>query len=66
MHDFAYGSSLAIISFVAHYILLLILDIPNALALAIWVGVVSQFIPTVGTYLAGAVPIIVALAEQLG
>jgi predicted PurR-regulated permease PerM len=41
-----------------------VLDIPNALALAIWVGVVSQFIPTVGTYLAGAVPIIVALAED--
>jgi predicted PurR-regulated permease PerM len=55
---------MALISFVAHYILLMALDIPNALALAIWVGVVSQFIPTVGTYLAGAVPIIVALAEQ--
>jgi predicted PurR-regulated permease PerM len=55
---------MAIVSFVAHYILLLVLDIPNALALAIWVGVVSQFIPTVGTYLAGAVPIIVALAED--
>ena len=55
---------MAIVSIAAHYILLLALDIPNALALAIWVGVVSQFIPTVGTYLAGAVPIIVALAEQ--
>jgi predicted PurR-regulated permease PerM len=55
---------MALISFLAHYVLLLALDIPNALALAIWVGVVSQFIPTVGTYLAGAVPIIVALAEQ--
>ena len=55
---------MAIVSFVAHYILFLVLDIPNALALAIWVGVVSQFIPTVGTYLAGAVPIIVALAED--
>jgi predicted PurR-regulated permease PerM len=55
---------MALVSFVAHYILLFALDIPNALALAIWVGVVSQFIPTVGTYLAGLVPIVVALAEQ--
>jgi predicted PurR-regulated permease PerM len=55
---------MAVVSFVAHYILLLALDIPNALALAIWVGVVSQFIPTVGTYMAGLVPIVVALAEQ--
>ncbi len=55
---------MAIVSFVAHWALLTVLDVPNALALAIWVGVISQFIPTVGTYLAGAVPIIVALAEQ--
>jgi predicted PurR-regulated permease PerM len=29
--------------------------------MGLWVGVISQFIPTVGTYIAGAVPVIIAL-----
>jgi predicted PurR-regulated permease PerM len=53
---------LALISAVAHYIVMRVLGVPNALTLALWVGVVSQFIPAVGTYLAGAVPVLVALA----
>jgi hypothetical protein len=28
--------------------------------LGVWVGVVSQFIPTIGTYLAGALPMLIA------
>jgi predicted PurR-regulated permease PerM len=28
--------------------------------LAVWVGLVSQFIPTIGTYLAGALPMLIA------
>ena len=36
---------------------------PFAFALALWMGVLSQFIPTVGTYIGGAVPILVALME---
>lgn len=55
---------LALCSAVAHYAALRVLGIPSALALALWVGVVSQFIPTVGTYLAGAVPVIVALVNE--
>ncbi|MGR8007852.1 AI-2E family transporter [Streptomyces hypolithicus] len=51
---------MALISGAAHYVLLLILDVPYAPALAVWVGVVSQFIPTIGTYLAGALPILIA------
>jgi predicted PurR-regulated permease PerM len=31
-------------------------------ALAVWVGLVSQFLPVIGTYLAGALPVLVALA----
>ncbi|WP_433323265.1 AI-2E family transporter [Spirillospora sp. CA-294931] len=54
---------LALFSGVAHYLALSLLDVPFALTLALWVGVVSQFIPTVGTYLAGAVPVLIALAE---
>ncbi|MFD3678709.1 AI-2E family transporter [Streptomyces sp. NPDC058613] len=51
---------MALISGVAHYILLAILGVPYAPALAVWVGLVSQFIPTIGTYLAGALPMLIA------
>ncbi|MEV4128244.1 AI-2E family transporter [Nocardia sp. NPDC049707] len=55
---------LALCSTIAHYIALRVLDVPSAFALALWVGVVSQFIPTVGTYLAGALPVLVALVHS--
>ncbi|HLN79244.1 MAG TPA: AI-2E family transporter [Nocardioidaceae bacterium] len=45
-------------------IFLWLLGVPFWLPLAIWTGVVSQFIPTLGTYLAIAVPALVALAKQ--
>ncbi|WLW51786.1 AI-2E family transporter [Streptomyces sp. YU58] len=51
---------MALISGVAHYILLQVLDVPYAPVLAVWVGLVSQFIPTIGTYLAGALPMLIA------
>ncbi|WP_405730563.1 AI-2E family transporter [Streptomyces sp. NBC_00028] len=51
---------MALISGVAHYILLQALQVPNAPVLAVWVGLVSQFIPTIGTYLAGALPMLIA------
>ncbi|MFJ9640222.1 AI-2E family transporter [Streptomyces sp. NPDC101178] len=51
---------MALISGVAHYILLVVLGVPYAPALAVWVGLVSQFIPTIGTYLAGALPMLIA------
>ncbi|MFC5220634.1 AI-2E family transporter [Streptomyces coerulescens] len=51
---------MALISGIAHYVLLEILDVPYAPVLAVWVGLVSQFIPTIGTYLAGALPMLIA------
>lgn len=51
---------MALISGVAHYVLLAYLDVPYAPVLAVWVGLVSQFIPTIGTYLAGALPMLIA------
>jgi predicted PurR-regulated permease PerM len=54
---------MALISGISHGILFWIIGLPYALALAIWVGLVSQFIPTVGTYLAGALPILIALTN---
>ncbi|KAB2353293.1 AI-2E family transporter, partial [Actinomadura montaniterrae] len=55
---------LALISAVAHYIALVGLGVPYAATLALWVGVVSQFIPAVGTYLAGGVPVLIALTRS--
>ncbi|MZD09207.1 AI-2E family transporter [Streptomyces sp. SID5785] len=51
---------MALISGIAHYILLAALDVPYAPVLGVWVGLVSQFIPTIGTYLAGALPMLIA------
>jgi predicted PurR-regulated permease PerM len=55
---------MALISGIAHYILLQVLGVPYAPALGVWVGLVSQFIPTVGTYLAGALPVLIAFTED--
>lgn len=51
---------MALVSGIAHYILLLALGVPYAPVLGVWVGLVSQFIPTIGTYLAGALPMLIA------
>ncbi|MGY0070109.1 AI-2E family transporter [Streptomyces sp. QTS137] len=53
---------MALVSGTAHYVLLEILEVPYAPVLAVWVGLVSQFIPTIGTYLAGALPMLIAFA----
>jgi predicted PurR-regulated permease PerM len=43
---------------------LALLGLPYVLALSLWVGVISQFIPVIGTYFAAAVPVLVALAQD--
>ena len=53
---------LAALSTTFTFIFLSILGIPYALPLAAFTGVVSQFVPTIGTYIGGALPIAVALA----
>lgn len=55
---------LAGLSAAAHWIALTIIGAPYPLALALWVGVVSQFIPVVGTYLAGALAVLIALLNE--
>lgn len=52
---------LAIVSGTLTTIFLTILDVNFALSLGIWVGVLSQFVPVVGTYLAAILPALVAL-----
>jgi predicted PurR-regulated permease PerM len=55
---------LAVISAVFSFIVLQALGVPFALPLALWMGFVSQFIPVVGTYIAAAIPLLVALLED--
>jgi predicted PurR-regulated permease PerM len=55
---------LAIINAGFTFVVLQVLGVPFALPLALWQGFVSQFIPVVGTYIAAAVPLLVALLED--
>ncbi|NNC40564.1 MAG: AI-2E family transporter [Acidimicrobiia bacterium] len=55
---------LAAASTLTTWIALRIIDVPNALALAIWVGVISQFVPAVGAYIAAVLPVLAAFFES--
>lgn len=50
---------LSLLSAIAHGALFFILDVPYWLPMALWVGVTSQFIPTIGTYIGIALPVLV-------
>lgn len=54
---------LSLLSAVITAVALALLSVPYPVALGIWVGVISQFIPVIGTYLAGALPVFIALFE---
>lgn len=55
---------LGLLSAVATFLVLTLLGVPFAIPLAIWVGIVSQFMPVVGTYIAAALPLVVALIAE--
>ena len=55
---------MALVSGVASYGILRILGVPFAAPMALFVGFTSQFVPVIGTYIAYAVPVGVALASQ--
>jgi predicted PurR-regulated permease PerM len=55
---------LASISAFCTWIALTIIGVPGPVALAVWSGVVSQFVPVIGTYIGGALPAIVALLDD--
>ena len=50
--------------FTFYRLALTLIGVPHPLALGLWVGLVSQFVPTVGTYLAGALPVLIALFHE--
>jgi predicted PurR-regulated permease PerM len=55
---------LALISALFHWIVFQSVGTAAPLALAVWVGVVSQFLPVVGTYLAGALPVLITFLDS--
>jgi len=62
---FNYRIVLAMLSTTVHSLFLQSIGLPSAVALGLWVGVISQFIPTIGTYIAAFLPILVALTQDL-
>lgn len=52
---------LAIVSATVAYVFLTALGVQFAISLGVWVGILSQFVPVVGTYLASILPALVAL-----
>lgn len=55
---------LAVVAAVFTAFVLTALGIPYAIALGLWVGVLSQFVPVVGTYVSAVLPLVVALFQS--
>lgn len=55
---------LVVIAFLVHWLAFELMGVRFALVLAIWVGLLSQFIPVIGTYVAAVLPVLIALADD--
>lgn len=55
---------LVVIAFLVHWLAFELMDVRFALVLAIWVALLSQFIPVIGTYVAAVLPVLIALADR--
>ena len=55
---------LATISSLVTWVAFIIIGVPFPLAMAVWVGVLSQFVPVVGVYIAGSLPVLLTLIES--
>lgn len=55
---------LALLSALFHWVVFQAADVPAPIPLALWVGFVSQFLPVVGTYLAGVLPVLIAFLDS--
>jgi predicted PurR-regulated permease PerM len=47
-----------------HWIVFQAIGIQAPVAMALWVGLISQFLPVVGTYIAGALPVLVEFVDS--
>ncbi len=55
---------LALLSTIFHWIVFQAIGTAAPVALALWVGIVSQFLPVVGTYLAGILPVLLEFLDS--
>jgi predicted PurR-regulated permease PerM len=55
---------LALLSALFHWIVFQSADIQAPIPLALWVGLVSQFLPVVGTYIAGLLPVLITFLDD--
>lgn len=55
---------LALLSAFFHWVCFEAIGIQAPIALALWVGLVSQFLPVVGTYLAGILPVLITFLDS--
>lgn len=55
---------LAVISFLVHWLVFWLVGAPFPVPMAMWVGLVSQFVPVIGTYIAGALPVLIGLLDK--
>lgn len=55
---------LALLSTFVHWIAFQALGTPAPIVMAMWVGLISQFLPVVGTYLAGVLPFLLTLLDS--
>ncbi|GAA2837467.1 AI-2E family transporter [Nonomuraea rubra] len=54
---------LATVNAAASTVVFLVLGMPSWLALGLWTGLVAQLVPTIGTYIAIALPVVVGLVS---
>jgi predicted PurR-regulated permease PerM len=57
---------IAVASAAVHVLVFTLIGLEYALALGMWMGIISSVVPVIGTYLGGALPLIVALAASPG
>jgi predicted PurR-regulated permease PerM len=55
---------LALVSAVFHWVVFQAAGIQAPIPLALWVGLVSQFLPVVGTYIAGLLPVVLTFLDS--
>ncbi len=46
------------------WVALSLIGVPFALPLGLWLGILSQFVPVIGTYIGGLLPLLIALLES--
>jgi predicted PurR-regulated permease PerM len=55
---------LALLSAFFHWVVFQAAGVQAPIPLALWVGLVSQFLPVVGTYIAGVLPVLIAFLDD--